>query len=220
MSAVLVTEAMTKRAFEATAAQKKPKDGDVFREGDVVVYSAHGVGKIDRIGSEIIAGHTIDIIQVSFGDNQMTVRVPAAKARAAGLRKLSSPEAVAKALGVLTGNARSSKLMWAKRVLDYQSKINSGNPILLAELLRDLRRNADGTEGSYSERNIFEIALARLASEIAAVEGIDQQEAVAKIYAQLRSIRGGGDAAAAEPAVAAAVAAPAAEEASTKAAAD
>ena len=190
MSAVLVTDAMTKRAFEATAAQKKPKDGDVFREGDVVVYSAHGVGKIDRIGSEIIAGHTIDIIQVSFGDNQMTVRVPAAKARAAGLRRLSSPEAVAKALGVLTGNSRSSKLMWAKRVLDYQSKINSGNPILLAELLRDLRRNADGTEGSYSERNIFEIALARLASEIAAVESIDQQAAVAKIFAQLRSGRG------------------------------
>ena len=199
MSAVLVTDAMTKRAFEATAAQKKPKDGDVFREGDVVVYSAHGVGKIDRIGSEIIAGHTIDIIQVSFGDNQMTVRVPAAKARAAGLRKLSSPEAVAKALGVLTGNARSSKLMWAKRVLDYQSKINSGNPILLAELLRDLRRNADGTEGSYSERNIFEIALARLASEIAAVENIDQAAASAKIFAQLRSGRG-ADAAAAEAA--------------------
>jgi CarD family transcriptional regulator len=214
MSAVLVTDAMTKRAFEATAAQKKPKDGDVFREGDVVVYSAHGVGKIDRIGSEIIAGHTIDIIQVSFGDNQMTVRVPAAKARAAGLRKLSSPEAVAKALGVLTGNARSSKLMWAKRVLDYQSKINSGNPILLAELLRDLRRNADGTEGSYSERNIFEIALARLASEIAAVENIDQQEAVAKIFAQLRSGRG-ADAPAAEPAAVAEPAEAASSEAAT-----
>jgi CarD family transcriptional regulator len=190
MSAVLVTDAMTQRAFEATAAQKKPKDSDVFREGDVVVYSAHGVGKIDRIGSEIIAGHTIDIIQVSFGDNQMTVRVPAAKAKAAGLRKLSTPDAVTKALQVLTGNSRSSKLMWAKRVLDYQGKINSGNPILLAELLRDLRRNADGTEGSYSERNIFEIALARLASEIAAVENIDQQAAVAKIFAMLRSGRG------------------------------
>jgi CarD family transcriptional regulator len=199
MSAVLVTDAMTKRAFEATAAQKKPKDGDVFREGDVVVYSAHGVGKIDRIGSEIIAGHTIDIIQVSFGDNQMTVRVPAAKAKAAGLRKLSSPDA----LHVLTGNSRSSKLMWAKRVLDYQGKINSGNPILLAELLRDLRRNADGTEGSYSERNIFEIALARLASEIAAVENIDQQAAVAKIFTQLRSGRGADAAAAAAEAAAA-----------------
>jgi CarD family transcriptional regulator len=148
------------------------------------------VGKIDRIGSEVIAGHTIDIIQVSFGDNQMTVRVPAAKARAAGLRKLSSPEAVSKALTVLSGNSKSSKLMWAKRVLDYQGKINSGNPILLAELLRDLRRNADGTEGSYSERNIFEIALARLASEIAAVENIDQQAAVAKIFTMLRSGRG------------------------------
>ncbi len=214
MSAVLVTDAMTKRAFEATAAQKKPKDGDVFREGDVVVYSAHGVGKIDRIGSEIIAGHTIDIIQVSFGDNQMTVRVPAAKARAAGLRRLSSPEAVAKALGVLTGNARSSKLMWAKRVLDYQSKINSGNPILLAELLRDLRRNADGTEGSYSERNIFEIALARLASEIAAVESIDHQEAVGKIFAQLRAGRG-ADAKEAEAATAAPPAEAAAAEAAT-----
>ncbi len=197
MSAILVTDAMTQRAFEATAAQKKPKDSDVFREGDVVVYSAHGVGKIDRIGSETIAGHTIDIIQVSFGDNQMTVRVPAAKAKAAGLRKLSTPEAVTKALTVLTGNAKSSKLMWAKRVLDYQAKINSGNPILLAELLRDLRRNADGTEGSYSERNIFEIALARLASEIAAVEKIDQQDAVAKIYEKLRSGRGADAAAAA-----------------------
>jgi CarD family transcriptional regulator len=113
---------------------------------------------------------------------------------------------VTKALHVLTGNSRSSKLMWAKRVLDYQGKINSGNPILLAELLRDLRRNADGTEGSYSERNIFEIALARLASEIAAVEAIDQQAAVAKIFAALRSGRG-TEAVVAEPEAATQVAA-------------
>lgn len=200
MSAIQVTDAMTQRAFEATAAQKKPKDSDVFREGDMVVYSAHGVGKIDRIGKETIAGHEIEIIQVSFGDNQMTVRVPAAKAKAAGLRKLSSPDAVTKAMTVLGGAPKSSKLMWAKRVLDYQAKINSGNPILLAELLRDLKRNADGTEGSYSERNIFETALARLASEIAAVQQIEQTEASAKIYEALRKGKPAPNAAAAESA--------------------
>ena len=186
MAVVVVTDAMTRQAFAATAAQPSPADAERFREGDAVVYSAHGVGRIDRIGTETIAGHSIEIIQVSFLENQMTVRIPAAKARTAGLRKLSTPDAVEKAVAVLNGRARISKLMWAKRAQEYQGKINSGDPMVLAEVLRDLRRNADGVEGSYSERNIFEAALDRLASEIAAVDGRDKLAVIARLTEVLK----------------------------------
>ncbi|MBV9786492.1 MAG: CarD family transcriptional regulator [Acidisphaera sp.] len=187
MAAVVVTEAMTERAFAATAAQDMPKDADPFQEGDAVVYFAHGVGRIDRIGSEEIAGHRLDVIQVSFLENQMTVRLPAAKARASGLRKLSTREAVDRAMVVLGGRPRTSKALWAKRAQEYQSKINSGDLMLLAEVLRDLRRNAGNLDGSFSERQIFETALDRFAAEVAVLNGTEKAAVVQDLTEKLKN---------------------------------
>jgi CarD family transcriptional regulator len=174
-----MTAAMVTAALEATAAKIKPKDENPFRKGDAVVYPAHGVGRIDRVGLEEIAGCRLNLIHISFEDNQMTLRVPVAQARAAGLRKLASREALAAALAILKGRPRVSRLMWSKRSQEYLAKINTSNPSALAEVVRDLRSAGDGSGGSFSQRNLFELALDRLAAEFAAVNRIAKPDAIA-----------------------------------------
>lgn len=184
---VVVTRAMAERAFAATAAQAGGPEAGRFRIGDSVVYAAHGVGRIAGIGVQEIAGHALEVIEVSFPDHRLTVRVPAAKARAAGLRPLASPATKRQALAVLRAPARPSpaKVPWAKRVQEHQAKIHSGDLTRWAEVLRDLRRNASDATGSLSEREIFETALDRFAAELAALEGTSKAESVTKLIAVL-----------------------------------
>jgi CarD family transcriptional regulator len=180
-SATDVTIAMVDAAFGATAAQVKPRDEDPFRKGDFVVYPAHGVGKVDRIGAEEIAGHRLNLIQISFAENRMTLRVPVAQARAAGLRKLASADMLAAVLTTLGGKPRTSRLMWAKRAQEYLAKINSGDLRALAEVARDLQSAGDGSGSSFSQRNLFELAIDRLAAEFAAVAKTDKAAALEQL---------------------------------------
>jgi len=173
-----MTAAMVTAAMEATAAKTKPHDASPFRKGDAVVYPAHGVGRIDRVGFEEIAGHRLNLIHISFEDNQMTLRVPVAQARAAGLRKLASREALDAALAIVKGRPRTSRLMWAKRAQEYLAKINTGNPGALAEVVRDLQAAGDGSGSSFSQRNLFELALDRLGGELAAVNRLTKPDAI------------------------------------------
>jgi CarD family transcriptional regulator len=172
---------MVNAAFDATAAQTRPQDADPFRKGDFVVYPAHGVGKVDRVGSEMIAGHRLNLVQISFAENRMTLRVPVAQARAAGLRKLASQEALDEAMVTLRGRPRVSRLMWAKRAQEYQAKINSGDLRSLAEVVRDLQSSGDGSGSSFSQRNLFELAIDRLAAEFAAVGRTEKTEALERL---------------------------------------
>jgi CarD family transcriptional regulator len=172
---------MVDAAYGATAAQAKQRDDDPFRQGDFVVYPTHGVGKIDRIGSEHIAGHNLDLIYISFDENKMTLRVPVAQARVTGLRKLATPEAMAQVLKILAGRPRASRMMWAKRAQEFQAKINSGDLKSLAEVVRDLQSAANGSAPSYSQRNLFELAIDRLAGEFAGVLGTDKADAIARL---------------------------------------
>ncbi len=165
-------------ALAATAAKIKPKDADPFRKGDAVVYPTHGVGRIDRVGFEEIAGHRLNLIHISFEDSQMTLRIPVAQARAAGLRRLATPKALATALATLRGRPLVSKLMWAKRSQEYLAKINSSSPGALAEVVRDLQSSGDGARVSFSQRHLFELALDRLGGEVAAVNGIAKSDAI------------------------------------------
>ena len=181
MAATLITASMVTAALEATASKIKPKDADPFRQGDTVVYPAHGVGRIDRVGFEEIAGHRLNLIHISFDENQMTLRVPVAQARAAGLRKLSSQKQLADVLARLKGRPRVSRLMWAKRAQDYLAKINSGELNALADVVRDLRAAGDGSGSSFSQRNLFGLALDRLAAECAAINQISKLEAIEQL---------------------------------------
>jgi len=137
-----------------------------FVEGDFVVYPTHGVGKVEKINFEEIAGHRLELIHITFEENRMTLRVPVPKARSAGLRKLATRKMFDEALAVLKGRARIKRTMWSRRAQEYEAKINSGDLTSIAEVVRDLFRPDDAPEQSYSERQIFEAASSRLAREL------------------------------------------------------
>jgi CarD family transcriptional regulator len=145
-----------------------------FRPNDFVVYPAHGVGKIVSIEEREIAGMHLELFVVSFEKDKMTLRVPTDKATQVGMRGLSSPDIVSKALATLKGKARVKRAMWSRRAQEYEQKINSGDLLAIAEVVRDLHRSDDQREQSYSERQLYEAALERLTREVAAVSGLDE----------------------------------------------
>ncbi|MCC6000938.1 MAG: CarD family transcriptional regulator [Pararhodobacter sp.] len=145
-----------------------------YRPNDFVVYPAHGVGKIVSIEEREIAGMNLELFVISFEKDKMTLRVPTDKATQVGMRGLSSPDIVSKALATLKGKARVKRAMWSRRAQEYEQKINSGDLLAIAEVVRDLHRNDDQREQSYSERQLYEAALERLTREVAAVSGMDE----------------------------------------------
>ena len=161
---------------------------ETFVEGDYVVYPTHGVGKVERIATEEIAGHKLELIHITFEENRMTLRVPVAKARTAGLRKLSTRQTFDDALNLLKGQARIKRTMWSRRAQEYEAKINSGDPMAIAEVVRDLHRNAGQPDQSFSERQIYEAAMDRLAAELAALDGTDKATAAQKLADFLKTI--------------------------------
>lgn len=152
-----------------------------FAAGDLVVYPTHGVGKITSIETQEIAGHTLNVFVVTFDKDRMTLRVPLAKARVSGLRKLSSRKEMDVALSKLRGRSRAKRTMWSRRAQEYQAKIASGDPGSIAEVVRDLFRNTGQPEQSYSERQIYQAALDRFVREYAAVERIDETTATQRV---------------------------------------
>jgi CarD family transcriptional regulator len=161
---------------------------EVFVQGDHVVYPTHGVGKVERIAVEEIAGHKLELIHITFEENRMTLRVPVAKARTAGLRKLATRKLFDEALAVLKGKARIKRTMWSRRAQEYEAKINSGDPLAIAEVVRDLHRNAGQPDQSFSERQIYEAAMDRLAAELAALDQTDKSSAITKLTDFLKTV--------------------------------
>jgi CarD family transcriptional regulator len=169
-------------------APRIPAKAEVFHEGDHVVYPTHGVGKVERIATEEIAGHKLELIHITFEENRMTLRVPVAKARTAGLRKLATRKLFEEALNVLKGRARIKRTMWSRRAQEYEAKINSGDPLAIAEVVRDLHRNAGQPDQSFSERQIYEAAMERLAAELAALDKTDKATAATKLTDFLKTV--------------------------------
>jgi len=164
------------------------KDTDsaiLFRPNDYVVYPAHGVGRIVSVEEQEIAGVRMELFVISFEKDKMTLRVPTAKAQATGMRSLASPDIVERALDTLKGRARVKRTMWSRRAQEYEQKINSGDLIAIAEVVRDLYRAEDQPEQSYSERQLYEAALDRLTREVAAVQSLDEENAAEKVDAVL-----------------------------------
>ncbi len=166
---------MAARSVAARPANDTPVD---FRSGDYVVYPAHGVGTIEGIETQSIGGLTVTLYAITFEKDRMRLKIPVQKAQASGLRKLSSGDRLKDALKTLQGKAKVKRTMWSRRAQEYEAKINSGDPVQIAEVLRDLRRPKDDTEQSYSERQIYQSALERLAREVAAVQRIAETKAV------------------------------------------
>jgi CarD family transcriptional regulator len=158
-----------------------------FKAGDHVVYPTHGVGQVQGIEDMPVAGMSLKVIIVTFEENRMTLRVPVNKASSSGLRKLATPEVINEALEVLRGRARIKRTMWSRRAQEYEQKINSGDPLAIAEVVRDLHRNAGQPDQSFSERQIYEQALDRLAAELAAIDRTDKPTAAEKLQGVLKS---------------------------------
>ena len=152
-----------------------------FRPNDFVVYPAHGVGQIVSIEEQEIAGLKLELFVISFAKDKMTLRVPTHKALDIGMRSLSTPDVVNRAMSTLKGKPKVKRAMWSRRAQEYEQKINSGDLISIAEVVRDLHRADDQREQSYSERQLYEAALERLTREVAAVSGSDQVTAAKKV---------------------------------------
>lgn len=153
----------------------------VFSKGDYVVYPTHGVGRVKDIITEDFSGIKLTLVVVHFEKSRLTLRVPLDKVEVSGLRKLSSMDTITSAIKTLKSKPQMKRTMWSRRAQEYETKINSGDPVSIAEVIRDLHKRSTRAEQSYSERQIYEQALGRLASEYAAIESIAEEEAENKL---------------------------------------
>jgi CarD family transcriptional regulator len=179
-------------ARQLMTAQKKPvSQRHGFKASEFIVYPAHGVGRIVAIEEQEIAGMALELFVITFEKEKLTLRVPTGKLASVGMRKLSDENVVKKAMEILKGRARVKRTMWSRRAQEYVAKINSGDLVSIAEVVRDLYRSEAQPEQSYSERQLYEDALDRMAREIAAVEKLDERGAVQRITDVLaKSARG------------------------------
>ena len=189
---VAAKAAEAKRQQMLAAAPKKPVNSrHGFKIGESIVYPAHGVGQIIGIEEQEIAGMTLELFVIQIEKDKLTLRVPTARLEAAGIRKLAEDNIVTRAMETLKGRARIKRTMWSRRAQEYEAKINSGDLIAIAEVVRDLYRSETQPEQSYSERQLYESALDRMAREIAVVDKLDERTAMQRITDVLsRSARG------------------------------
>ena len=164
---------------------KKTVQRQGFRTGEYVVYPAHGVGQIKAIEEQVVAGHKLELFVISFEQDKLILRVPITKIASAGMRKLAATDTIGHALKTVTGRARIKRTMWSRRAQEYEAKINSGDLISISEVVRDLHRADNQPEQSYSERQLYEAALDRMAREISAVNRISSTESVVLIEKHL-----------------------------------
>ncbi len=164
---------------------KKLTQRQGFKTNEFIVYPAHGVGQILAIEEQEVAGYKLELFVINFVKDKMTLRVPTTKIASVGMRKLAETPLVKRALDTLKGRARIKRTMWSRRAQEYEAKINSGDIVAISEVVRDLFRSESQPEQSYSERQLYEAALDRLAREIAAVQRITETEAVKEIEASL-----------------------------------
>jgi CarD family transcriptional regulator len=173
-----------------------------FKVDEFVVYPSHGVGQITSIEDQEVAGYKLELYVITFIKDKMTLRVPTTKVASVGMRKLSDAETIKKAMETLKGRARVKRTMWSRRAQEYEAKINSGDLVAIAEVVRDLHRTEAQPEQSYSERQLYEAAMDRMARELGAVEDLTETEAMQRIEATLakapRRARPGEEAEAAE----------------------
>ncbi len=164
---------------------KKTTQRQGFKTQEFIVYPAHGVGQIMAIEEQEVAGARLELFVINFVKDKMTLRVPTSKVTSVGMRKLAESTMVKRAIETLKGRARVKRTMWSRRAQEYEAKINSGDIVAIAEVVRDLYRSDTQPEQSYSERQLYEAALDRLSREVAAVQRVTETEAVKEIEGAL-----------------------------------
>ena len=163
------------------------KKNSEFKIGEIVVYPKHGVGEILKIESMEVSNIKTKFYVVKMEQAKLTIRVPLEKQEEVGLRKISTKKIIEQVFEVLKLKPKIRRIMWSRRAQEYDSKIFSGDPIRIAEVVRDLFRKNSQAEQSYSERQMFQVAIERLAREVAAVEKTDYFQSTEKIETILRN---------------------------------
>jgi len=179
----------TKKKSSGKSAGAKKSSKKSFKAGQFIVYPAHGVGKVTGVERETVAGFDIELYVVLFEQDKMTLRVPTSKAEAAGMRALSNELILKDSFTTLKGRARIKRTMWSRRAQEYEAKINSGDLILVSEVVRDLHRTDAQPEQSYSERQLYERATDRMVREVAAIKKIDRGIALDEVLETLTKAR-------------------------------
>ena len=169
-----------KKVLEIKAIKEK-KVKKIFNTKDYVVYPTHGVGCVIDIEKREVVGQNLEMYVIEFIRDKLVLRVPVEKAKALNLRKVSKPSKIQSVMKILAQKARIKRTMWSRRAQEYDQKINSGDIEQIAEVVRDLNRANNQIEQSYSERQMFQVALERLAREVAAIEKTDYFQATEKI---------------------------------------
>jgi len=189
---------VAKKPAAKKPAAKKPAAKEVvrrsaqgFKVAEYVVYPAHGVGQVTEIVTQEVAGMSLEMFVVNFEKEKMVLRVPLDKASQIGMRKLAEPSILDGAMKTLKGRARVKRTMWSRRAQEYEAKINSGDLIAISEVVRDLFRNENQPEQSYSERQLYERALERMAREVATIDKVTEDEAIVELEAILAKTTGG-----------------------------
>ncbi len=167
------------------ATAKKTVQRQGFKTNEFIVYPAHGVGQIVAIEEQEVAGYSLELFVINFAQDKLSLKVPVSKIDSAGMRKLSDEPRIEKSLKTVQGRARIKRTMWSRRAQEYEAKINSGDLVSIAEVVRDLYRSETQPEQSYSERQLYEAALDRMAREISAVRKLSTTESVAEIEKNL-----------------------------------
>jgi CarD family transcriptional regulator len=158
-------------------------EAEGFARGDLLMHPVHGIGNLTEVKEVAIAGQSLRVLEIFFPANKLTVQVPHAKVAATGLRRPAGEALISQAFEILEGKAKVTRLPWIKRVIDYQAKINSGDPRLVAEVIRDLGPNSTNSDRSNGEREVFEAAVERLALEVSTCRGADLEAAKEQILA-------------------------------------
>jgi CarD family transcriptional regulator len=181
----VIPKIVAKKVVDNDVMKKATTQRQGFKTNEYIVYPAHGVGQITTIEEQEVAGYKLELFVINFVKDKMTLRVPISKVGSVGMRKLAEPALVRRALETLKGRARIKRTMWSRRAQEYEAKINSGDIVAIAEVVRDLYRSDQQPEQSYSERQLYEAALDRLSREISAVQRITETEAIKEIEAAL-----------------------------------
>ena len=176
-------------AAKKPAAKKAKSSKRLFKPNQHIVYPAHGVGIVTSVDQEVIACFDIEVYVVHFEQDKMTLRVPTAKAATSGMRALSDELTLKDAFTTLKGRARIKRTMWSRRAQEYEAKINSGDLILVSEVVRDLHRTDTQPEQSYSERQLYERAIDRMVREVAAIRKESRDAALEDVLDTLSKAR-------------------------------
>ena len=163
------------------------KNQKLFQPGNFAVYPSHGVGKILEIETIEAANQKFDLLKMYFEQEKLIIKIPVSQIDKIGIRNLASKAKIEEIFVILRSGVKKLKGMWSRRAQEYESKINSGNIVLLAEVIRDLTRDIEDGDRSYSERIIYETAIYRLASEYAAIAGISFEKAREEIIATAKN---------------------------------